>query len=313
MPSSVLYKVSNFHEEVTVDPATGAPGVVFKPIVTDLFQNGDWVEQTDYVFNDGTATLPADLPPVMVMQEDEPNLGLLVALPVCLAFLLVVGIYVYLKKSKSKNDMVWQVKKEEIKFASPPVIIGRGTFGMVLQAEYRGTQVAVKRVLPQKQQDQTGSISCSGTNSGIGGGKNQRGRRKPLSNRAATASMSSRDISSSEGSSTEKETVDVESGNAGMRSGLGMKSGNTGGFTSGFVGDTFNPFKSHRGALASMMMNPRQKESAIRKKLRDEFIEEMRYLSKLRHPCVTTVMGKFDGLGKLGWNPYGRRLKLTER
>ena len=26
--------------------------------------------------------------------------------------------------------------------------------------------------------------------------------------------------------------------------------------------------------------------------MKQEFVEEMRYLSKLRHPCVTTVMGK---------------------
>jgi hypothetical protein len=30
------------------------------------------------------------------------------------------------------------------------------------------------------------------------------------------------------------------------------------------------------------------------RKLKKEFVEEMRYLSKLRHPCVTTVMGKLE-------------------
>lgn len=28
--------------------------------------------------------------------------------------------------------------------------------------------------------------------------------------------------------------------------------------------------------------------------LKEEFIEEMRYLSRLRHPCITTVMGEYQ-------------------
>jgi hypothetical protein len=31
--------------------------------------------------------------------------------------------------------------------------------------------------------------------------------------------------------------------------------------------------------------------AATWRKLKQEFILEMRYLSKLRHPCITTVMG----------------------
>jgi len=40
---------------------------------------------------------------------------------------------------------------DELKFDEPPEIIGRGTFGLVLKAEYRGTEVAVKRVMPGKR------------------------------------------------------------------------------------------------------------------------------------------------------------------
>ena len=39
---------------------------------------------------------------------------------------------------------------KELRFDEPPEIIGRGTFGLVLLANYRGTEVAVKRVLPSK-------------------------------------------------------------------------------------------------------------------------------------------------------------------
>jgi hypothetical protein len=36
----------------------------------------------------------------------------------------------------------------------------------------------------------------------------------------------------------------------------------------------------------------RSSTSAQWQKLKTDFISEMRYVSKLRHPCVTTVMGK---------------------
>ena len=38
----------------------------------------------------------------------------------------------------------------------------------------------------------------------------------------------------------------------------------------------------------------RTSDEAHWRKLKNDFVEEMRYLSKLRHPCVTTVMGKLE-------------------
>ena len=48
-------------------------------------------------------------------------------------------------------DAIWEIDKEELKFDDPPEIAGRGTFGLVVKAEYRGTIVAVKRVIPSKE------------------------------------------------------------------------------------------------------------------------------------------------------------------
>lgn len=70
-------------------------------------------------------------------------------------FVPIVGIIAYLvyryvdKKSK-QADSVWKVEADELDFQVPPKVLGRATFGLVLLAEYRGTQVAVKRVLPPK-------------------------------------------------------------------------------------------------------------------------------------------------------------------
>ena len=62
---------------------------------------------------------------------------------------------------------LWAVKTSELKFEDPPVVIGRGTFGLVLLANYRGTQVAVKRVIPpriSKPKTDSGTHRCSDGN-----------------------------------------------------------------------------------------------------------------------------------------------------
>jgi len=278
LPSTVLYKVSNWVEEpVGFDSQTGQQGYTFKPVVTDLFQNGEWVQQTDYIFNDGTSILPADLPPTM---EEDPNLAFLVGLPVCLAFLFLLAMNLCLQYRKNKEDYVWKVKKEELNFAKPPVVIGRGTFGLVLKAEYRGTEVAVKRVIPQGQGSQKGSDD--GTRS--------------------TSNLS----------------LDTGDMNDGMQS--QHKSGQAnfaswgGGYNSGFARGIINMYKGSKdsskpssagskgrmsNALKDMFGNsPKQTDAPNRKKLREEFISEMKYLSKLRHPCVTTMMGAVIGKGE---------------
>ena len=43
--------------------------VYFKQVLTDLFQEGEWIDIQDFVFNDGTSTIPSDLPPA----DAEPN------------------------------------------------------------------------------------------------------------------------------------------------------------------------------------------------------------------------------------------------
>ena len=65
-------------------------------------------------------------------------------------FLAAIGVWFYVDHKKKQADAVWNVKPSELNFDDPPEIVGRGAFGLVLLAEYRGTQVAVKRVIPPK-------------------------------------------------------------------------------------------------------------------------------------------------------------------
>lgn len=75
-----------------------------------------------------------------------------VIVPAVVSSVVVVGLLIFgiWWVMRTKADSVWSVKSSELRFDDPPEILGRGTFGLVLLAEYRGTQVAVKRVIPPK-------------------------------------------------------------------------------------------------------------------------------------------------------------------
>lgn len=158
----------------------------------------------------------------------------------CVAVVAIIAAVIILKQKKS-SETYWRVAKEELHFADPPVVVGRGSFGEVLLAEYRGTEVAVKRIVPPDQK--------------------KRG--------AGTASKSSGTHS----------MEDLEAGAVGKSSwanaSLGMGKNSTLGKPA--TGSTDNL------ATSAPKMSRKQLEKNLK--------EELGYLSKLRHPCVTTVMG----------------------
>lgn len=59
-----------------------------------------------------------------------------------IALVCAVAVHWHIEKKKREADSVWQVKKSDLHFDSPPEVIGQGSFGLVLLAEYRGTQVS---------------------------------------------------------------------------------------------------------------------------------------------------------------------------
>ena len=125
----------------------------------------------------------------------------------------------------------------------------RLTFFVSSPVEYRGTQVAVKRVIPPKS-GKSKDEKLDGLDDG-----------------------NDIDSRSGHGNSTVTSSVGMQSG---MASGLGTNSG---------IGT----------ASTLMGQSPPQNAVVQRKRMKQEFIEEMRYLSKLRHPCVTTIMGAVLG------------------
>jgi PAN domain len=178
---------------------------------------------------------------IEVQQEsDSVNLAILIpTVLIVIALLTCIFGVMYSRMKKSQEDSLWKVEKEELHFDTPPEVLGRGTFGLVLLAEYRGTKVAVKRAVP------------------------------PRNNRSIHFSMM--DMSSDELSVNDKAR---ESGSMSF----GVDDSGSRGLLSLPKRLSFlqNPTSSSSQKRASSSLNFDQ--------LKSDFVEEMRILSRLRHP-----------------------------
>ncbi|CAB9528704.1 activated protein kinase catalytic subunit alpha-1 [Seminavis robusta] len=177
------------------------------------------------------------------------------------ALFAVLGImaWFFVESKQKKADSVWRVSKSELQFAEPPKVVGRGSFGVVLLGSYRGTDVAVKRVIPPRESNDNNN-DCNGKD-------------KEWEH--------------------ESEFLEEPKGNdrAGSTSwgvlSLGLKTNDTGMFAGGLddIESSDGPGSDNRRESG------RGSVKSVRRKLQRDFVVEMRYLSKLRHPCITTVMG----------------------
>ena len=144
-------------------------------------------------------------------------------------------VYCYVEYRRKQSDSVWAVKTSQLQFDDPPKVVGIGTFGLVLLAEYRGTAVAVKRV---------------------------------TSSDGSKKSLPSFDQSTSTHSLGDTER-DIESN-------FGLK--------------TMSPAMIDHALKSGSLTNSSSRQQNNRQ-LKADFVREMRHLAKLRHPCITTVMG----------------------
>ena len=221
---------------------------------------------------------------------------------VCVSIGFVIVLF-YIAYKKKKNDEVWHVSVEELHFSHPVKIVGQGAFGVVLLAEYRGTKVAIKRVLPKKDKSKrsgsVASIDSVGCLSGSEVGDHE-------------------DIETGEAGGT---TSGAGGTNSGTTSGFGdldflgrfsFNGRKRGGFRRWFGGRHKDESSKYNlsilgsvSAGASMSRGiatwifPSCNETTRR---HEEFKEEMRLLSRLRHPCITTVMGAvMNGFEPVSW------------
>ncbi|KAL7527018.1 hypothetical protein ACHAXR_002817 [Thalassiosira sp. AJA248-18] len=194
-----------------------------------------------------------------------------------LALFIIAGfaaVHTYVERRRKEADSMWEVKASELVYDDPPEILGRGTFGLVVCAEYRGTMVAVKRVIPP--QDRTASVESN-----------------------ATAIFDFND-------DFDEEEVKSQPGyGSGKFSRRGSLQTKTVGFTNhGHVGGEGVPLNSTNDNVngsvswvgSSSGYGSRSQRSISF--LKEDFVQEMRVLSTLRHPCITTFMGAVTARGE---------------
>jgi hypothetical protein len=74
--------------------------------------------------------------------------GTFAAIMASISLLIAMQIgWCFLTYRRKKSDEMWHVNPEGLNFSHPVEVIGQGAFGVVLVAEYRGTRVAIKRVI----------------------------------------------------------------------------------------------------------------------------------------------------------------------
>ncbi len=230
---------------------------------------------------------------------------------------VAIGIilFFYLGYKKKQSDSVWHINVEELHFNEPPEVIGAGGFGVVILGQYRGTKVAVKRVLPPSKltQGHSGSIT-SGENDGIGNAEIAAGNSSSVQERKnssktnkATKNRVKFGDTASSGDVESQQTVS-KSGSMQLRDSISgsnkdwerlmmmqhsnndilklLESATSSDHGSGSMFD---------GSVSKSVLLLRYLPMWLRYDAHSrrvtEFVNEMRMLSRLRHPCITTVMG----------------------
>ena len=217
-------------------------------------------------------------------------------------FILLLILWRFLAYRREKNDEVWKVNVDELHFSHPPEIIGQGAFGVVLLSEYRGTNVAIKRVLPVKKGKGSrfsGSVAASTSNEdGEAAAENKNEEHAdPNQSQDIEANFDSfglrrGSLATTTASTGNNSKLDFLVGLAQRRRRQSAVSrflfGNkeTSAYNMNILGTASQSSMSRKGLFASVF--PWCDDNTQRQNL---FKEEMRLLSRLRHPCITTVMG----------------------
>jgi hypothetical protein len=224
--------------------------------------------------------------------------ALICAIAFPLFALIIAGVYFRGLKKRKKADAVWEVKPSDLKIGPTPVVLGEGSFGLVVLADYAGTQVAVKRVLPLKKSIK-GSSRDSLSRLSMGFKHMGPGKITHPTSTGSSKLVQFKDVLTDEDRAlkdVEEEDQDdlnaVEAGNLdgeqeegsswfrrpsvqeklpGLRSGVQEKSATC----------LSIMLSSFAGAVGL-------KSRPSDYKLRREFKREMRFVAKLRHPCIIT-------------------------
>jgi len=90
---------------------------------------------------------------VRVIEDGGLSKGAVAGIALGGIFAVLIIILLVLIVIKIREAGMWRIRLSELEFPDPPVILGRGTFGLVEQALFRGTRVAIKRIAPPQKSD----------------------------------------------------------------------------------------------------------------------------------------------------------------
>eukprot|EP00529_Nitzschia_sp_RCC80_P006728 CAMPEP_0113493838 /NCGR_PEP_ID=MMETSP0014_2-20120614/28800_1 /TAXON_ID=2857 /ORGANISM="Nitzschia sp." /LENGTH=1552 /DNA_ID=CAMNT_0000387717 /DNA_START=353 /DNA_END=5011 /DNA_ORIENTATION=- /assembly_acc=CAM_ASM_000159 len=222
-----------------------------------------------------------------------------------LPLLLLVGLvaHFYVEYKRKQTDSVWIIKPNELLFDTPPKVIGQGTFGFVLLAEYRGTDVAVKRVIPPMGSDNRKSPFGAGLFIGMD-------ETQDLESQIGTHTI--KGIAGALPKPVKKEKHPGTT-SLSFRSQVAMIQNITKGATDDAIGlKTLNPLvpsadesrkfddgsdKTEQEEFVTEKRSSwwrvccRSDEDEHHRRMKIDFVHEIRQLARLRHPNITTVMG----------------------
>ena len=254
---------------------------------------------------------------VIIKGDDNDRLIIFTCVFAGLALIIFAALvwFIRYQQKNRHNDSIWKVRQEELKFDDPPEVLGRGTFGLVLLAEYRGTQVAVKRAIPPMKRKPTIAAASQFRPQWFDNFGNARDETE--FNDQTNTDFGGTSISSNDpGELVEVPAVIIEDQGGSIIPEEAKKKQNAGTVSWGNIDGSASKLmsakapvlgsiqedipESYKGSFRSkkfnfkMFKSKRDKamtEEQSWKRMKEDFIEEMRYVSKLRHPCITTVMG----------------------
>lgn len=258
-----------------------------------------------------------------VLMYDKCISSTVFAVAISLISVMVLSIIAawVVRYRNSKADQMWHVNVDELHFDDPVEVVGQGSFGVVVLAEYRGTKVAIKRATKgnqgkggSKSKSKAGSIRGSIRGSTRGGSTSYANAgTADASVPVDTVDIEAPDLLSTDGKSEDGNGTTEGQLSNGTNQGtpsnqgepdlaflvqeFGRKQKGLGRWLTG--GKTYdNHFKEtilgSRGSGSFSTIGIKQMLFPCfdsKAKIRQEFTAEMRILSRLRHPCITTVMG----------------------
>ncbi|CAB9508917.1 Receptor-type guanylate cyclase gcy [Seminavis robusta] len=200
------------------------------------------------------------------------SIGWVVAMVLApIILLIIVAVKWYVNEKRRAADSVWTVEAKELQFGHPPVVLGEGSFGRVLLADYRGTKVAVKRIGGKKRAASTSTDNMSDVTSGNG---SHGAVEIPYGAESCTTDVKESFLQ--EYNDTPRDVVVKDHDMASIDSSDQDR-----------VIVSRQNRQSTRWSPAAHFGSHGMATSTVRA----DFVREMRLLSKLRHPCITTVMG----------------------